>query len=121
MCSAPISIDRHADLPPRDAIGTAVMIAALGRIIGCARLTGVVTIIGEIRPGLEHPNAAAIRHTLLGQGDMFGPRLWVFEDGVAFDVAVPVDLAQDGRLLPVPEELHDELLAARRKAMRQAP
>lgn len=123
MCCAPLSLDRCNTLPPPEMMGQPVMIAALGKVIGCARFTGIVTL-GEpdaasrgSATGLEHRSAAGIRRSLSGRVDMFGPLLWVFEDGVVFERAVKIDAGRSDAAWPVPAELRQPLDEARRWAM----
>lgn len=109
------SLDSREDLPPIDALGKTVMIETLGRIVGCARLTGVVTIRGDMHPSWEHPNANDIRRSLQHR-EFVGPRLWVFEDGVIFWRDVLVEAGERGTVWSVPDDLHEELRTAYRSA-----
>lgn len=117
MCCAPLSLDRCTEIPSPEMIGQIVMIAALGKIVGCARFTGLVTLQGERFPRLEHRNAAAIRRSLEGKDELFGAQLWVYEDGIVFDYAVPVAAGRSGSMWKVPDMLRVELEEARRVAM----
>jgi hypothetical protein len=116
MCCAPLSLDRCAEVPSPEMIGQIVMIAALGKIVGCARFTGIVTLEGERFPTLEHRNADAIRRSLAGKQELFGAQLWVYEDGIVFDYAVPVAAGRSGSMWQVPDTLRVELEEARRVA-----
>lgn len=116
MCCAPLSLDRCTEVPSPEMIGQLVMIAALGKIVGCARFTGIVTLEGERFHALEHRNAEQIRHSLAGKQDLFGTQLWVYEDGLVFDYAVPVAAGRSGSMWQVPDTLRVELEEARRVA-----
>ena len=84
-----MSLDSRSAAPPTDAIGATVMVSATGSIIGCATLTGVITIAG--------------------------PVLWVFERGLLFGKPIAVDEGE-GELWPVPQSLHEKLRSAYREA-----
>lgn len=116
MCCAPLSLDRCTEVPSPEMIGQLVMIAALGKIVGCARFTGIVTLKGERFLALEHRNAAAIRRSLEGKDELFGAQLWVYEEGMVFDYAVPVAAGRSGSMWEVPDKLRVELEEARRVA-----
>lgn len=121
MCCAPVSLDRCSTLPPLEMMGQPVMIAALGRIIGCARFTGIVTLDEPETPraptGLEHRSAAGIRRSLTAKANLFGPLLWVFEDGVVFEHTVRIDAERSDAAWPVPAELRETLDEARLSAL----
>lgn len=123
VCSAPLALDPAEVLPPPEMMGQRVMIAALGRIIGCARFTGIVSLsaLETCDPQLQHRSAAAIRRSLTGNLERFGHRPWVFEDGVTFELSIKVDAGKTAGTWRVPEHLHDELEEARRWAERTGP
>ncbi len=115
-CGAPVSFHRCDELPPPEVIGKIVMIAAHGSAVGCARFTGIVTLVGAPEPSLEHRAADTIRASLGARGELFGPRLWVFEDGLLFDEAVEVGDGGRHTIWGIPESLHGALQRAHRAA-----
>lgn len=116
MCGAPVSFHRCGALPPADVIGKIVMIAAHGSVVGCARLTGVVSLTGAPEPSHEHRAADTIRQSLGAKAELFGPRLWVFEDGLLFDEAIEVGDGASDTIWGIPESLHGALQRAHRAA-----
>lgn len=108
-------VDARNTRPEVSAIGKTVMLATPeGRIVGCAKLTGVITLQGTVESNVEHPQAQKILAQL--QGTPVNRRcLWVFENGVAFHPMVecePVDEA----LWKVPEKHRNALREAYRAA-----
>lgn len=111
-----MSLDSRSAAPPTDAIGATVMVSATGSIIGCATLTGVITIAGPRYPTTEHKDSEKIRERFaLKSIDRCGPVLWVFERGLLFGKPIAVDDG-DGELWPVPQRLHETLRSAYREA-----
>lgn len=114
MCSAPMVLACYDVPPPRDAIGMRVVIAARGKAIGCALLTGVVDLSGE-RSDDEHPDADRIRGSMSAAATL-GPLLWVFEHGVLFADAIEVQRGTVGTTWTVPESLRVTMRTAVRTA-----
>lgn len=111
-----MSLDSRSAAPPIDAIGATVMVSAAGLIVGCAALTGVITIAGPRHPITEHKDSEKIRERFaLKSIDRCGPVLWVFEHGLLFGRPIAVEEG-DGELWPVPQSLHNKLRSAYREA-----
>ncbi len=116
MCQAPLSLDCCDALPPSDLLGQMVMIETMGRLLGCARFTGIVTLHGESVREFEHRSAEQIRSSAGRMASPFWSRLWVFEDGMTFERAVEIDAGKSGAAWRVPDGLRAELETARRIA-----
>jgi hypothetical protein len=106
-----LSVDARNERPDPDAIGETIMLGApsLG-IVGCAKLTGVVTLRGTSYPDTEHPHAIQIHKGI--KGDAVDRNcLWVFEHGVLFEPVVRVHV-EDQPLWVVSEKHREALRAA---------
>lgn len=103
-----LSVDARDARPDAAVVGKHVMLATPeGRIVGCAQLTGVITLQGTVESDVEHRHAVQIRESL--QGTPVNRRcLWVFEKGVAFHPMIECEPI-DAPIWKVPKAHHKAL------------
>lgn len=114
-----LALDARDERPDPDAVGKVVMVATLEQIVGCARLTGVVTLSGTRWPDTEHPKSDEIREQYCSR--MRGTPidracLWIYEEGTLFQPSIPVRAGKPGVVWTVPAEIENELREAYRRA-----